>query len=677
MKYAQMIRATIIVFGFMTIAFTHQLRGQNLDSISSTRFEVLWQEKITTSLTATQGKAQPFADALLLNAAISINDTAHVAEILSKYRTIEGASIVALKRTFEDDPLILNALGPLKSNTTKIVSLEQLNIFNEISQSVNAIFGGVLSPPVFIDNISQLVSDRFKEELNIAYIQRLRIELEQPRFRDVKALLPNAFNTLLNNDPVEYKSFVPTLRSAFALDLAAIPEHLPTVILNNQDQLQNAKSLFASALSALHIFNNLDDHPADIIEELAIQPFLEEWPALNQVLDLVSGFSRNFRGVNTLAGWRSLKELSQLQRGQSFELFIGLTLIKERESGIWDAIDSETYQTIKGLLLPDSRPLRKAYQVYDAIGNIQQLVETFNALTTSGLAFNSAQYKTYMQRLLSLLENSIEWGELLEVIDSEANVRQVIELTSQVFGISEQIADQELDQVVVFAISTLQQLFAQADSTDFIRLFSRYANFAVDLINADTSTLALTVLETAALPVQSYRTKRRYPFEVSLNAYPGLFGAIEFLDERDLETINQNNVNVVERDQFTFGFTAPIGLAFSFSKGQYDLNSSPQYASSSIFLSLIDVGALTAFRIQEETDLLPELKFENIFAPGIHYVYGFKNSPISIGGGIQYGPGLRRVSANELSVSASGWRAGIFLGVDIPVLRIFTKKQNL
>ena len=672
-----MIRYISVIFWLLASGFYHFLYSQSLDSTTNARYEALWQEKINATLTATKGKKQPFTDALLLNTAIAINDIEHVIEILSKYYTLNGSNLEALKLAFENDPLIIDGLEQLKPNGGRAVSLEQLNIFNEISQSVNAIFGGVLSPPVLIDNISQLIGDRFKEELNIAYIQRLRIELEQPKFRDVKALLPNAFNTLLNNDPVEYKSFVPTLRSAFAIDLATLPEHLPAVILNNKDQLQGAKTLFASALSALYIFNNLDDHPADIIEELAIQPFLEEWPAFNQILDLMSGLSRNFRGVNTLAGWRSPDELSQLQNGLSFQLFVGLTLIKERESGLFDAIDQASFARIKALLQPGSRPLRKAYQLFDAVGNIQLLLESINALTTSGDADQNKQYRAYLQSLLSLLENSIEWGTLLEVIDSESNVKQVIDLTNQIFAISEQVANQELDQVVVFTISTLQQLFAQADSTDFIRLFSRYANFAVDLINADTSTLALTVLETAALPVQSYRTKRRYPFEVSLNAYPGLFGAIEFLNERDLAPINQNNVSVVERDRFTFGFTAPIGLAFSFSKGKYDLHSSPQYASSTIFLSLVDVGALTAFRIQEETDLLPELKFDNIFAPGIHYVYGFKKTPISIGGGIQYGPGLRRVSANELSVSASGWRAGIFLGVDIPVLRIFTKKQNL
>ena len=148
------------------------------------------------------------------------------------------------------------------------------------------------------------------------------------------------------------------------------------------------------------------------------------------------------------------------------------------------------------------------------------------------------------------------------------------------------------------------------------------------------------VLEAAVLPVGSYRIKRTSRFNISLNAYPGGFIGGELLTPGEQEIKG-------EPLALNLAFTAPVGLAFSWGKVGYKIVKSEKTVdkpeerkrkigpSHSVFLSAIDFGAVVSFRLSGADSGLPEFKWENILAPGLYYMYGFKNSPISIGVGIQ------------------------------------------
>ncbi len=102
--------------------------------------------------------------------------------------------------------------------------------------------------------------------------------------------------------------------------------------------------------------------------------------------------------------------------------------------------------------------------------------------------------------------------------------------------------------------------------------------------------------------------------------------------------------------------------------------------SWSLFLSVLDIGAVTAFRIDDDsTEVLPELRLENILAPGLHIVKGFANSPLSWGVGIQAGPMLRTIRGEEglepkaIFNNKLNYRLHAFLAVDIPLINFKTR----
>ncbi len=308
------------------------------------------------------------------------------------------------------------------------------------------------------------------------------------------------------------------------------------------------------------------------------------------------------------------------------------------------------------------------------MGDVQQQADSLNKIKLEGTGFNPFRYNAYVQSLLGVYQQSIELGNTLELFTNQADIDNILSLSEDILAIAEQVANQDFEQIVVQSVTTLQTLFPPTGQNSFLRQFSRYANFAVDLINADSSNLALTVIETAALPVRSYRTKRRSPLDLSLNVYPGLFGALETFRGNDFEVLQSQTTEDLQNPSGTFGFTAPIGLSLSFGSNKSTLlDETVQKGTFSIFAPLIDVGALTSFRLQDQTSLLPEFSFKNVFAPGLYGIYGFKNSPISLGAGFQYGPELREVTLDNQTIDAKAWRLGVFVGVDIPLIRIFTK----
>ena len=120
-----------------------------------------------------------------------------------------------------------------------------------------------------------------------------------------------------------------------------------------------------------------------------------------------------------------------------------------------------------------------------------------------------------------------------------------------------------------------------------------------------------------------------------------------------------------------------MGLAVS-----KQLNFPFRSGSISLYASLIDVGAVASLRLKNDsTEHLPEIKFENIIAPGLHLVYGIPKTPISIGYGWQRGPQLREVHVPDpgggepINQLVSGYRWAFFLAVDIPLFNIWTRSS--
>lgn len=208
--------------------------------------------------------------------------------------------------------------------------------------------------------------------------------------------------------------------------------------------------------------------------------------------------------------------------------------------------------------------------------------------------------------------------------------------------------EKALQEISDLENQALQLLLKQA----LIRLVDKYGNLLVSLANAKNSDELVAVLEKTAAPVQSYRRKRGNPrFSASINMYAGVAAGLETqLDSLGKKTGNPGGV---------VAFTAPLGVSLDWGVGKYQ--------SLGVFFPLIDVGAITAFRLQDNVSSLPELAWKNVFAPGLYLTWGIGRTPLTLSAGGQYGPALRKVTKQNTTLDAANFRVGMTLTVDIPL----------
>ncbi len=212
----------------------------------------------------------------------------------------------------------------------------------------------------------------------------------------------------------------------------------------------------------------------------------------------------------------------------------------------------------------------------------------------------------------------------------------------------------------------------------------RYGAFIAAMVEAKDAEEIKKAIKAIALPAGSYSIKRKTAHNISLNAYPGLTGGWE------LASNSENS-----RWAFNGGFTALLGVGIHWGNvskinlDKYQNNSDYREVvnrssivknnrflsgqSHSLFLSLIDLGAVVLFRLDDATGALPsDVSFQQIFSPGILYGYGFRNAPISLLGGLQISPQLRKID----ELKANSFRFNLSFVVDIPIVNFHTRKDK-
>ncbi|MFM7852264.1 MAG: hypothetical protein ACKO96_10210, partial [Flammeovirgaceae bacterium] len=108
-------------------------------------------------------------------------------------------------------------------------------------------------------------------------------------------------------------------------------------------------------------------------------------------------------------------------------------------------------------------------------------------------------------------------------------------------------------------------------------------SFFSSIASARDSEEVKAIIQNFALPTGSARIKRVSRFNVSLNAYVGIYGGWEKI--QGLE--NKFNFN-------SYGVAAPVGISICKGHSLFLINTKAEW-STSLFISVIDIGAITAF----------------------------------------------------------------------------------
>lgn len=386
---------------------------------------------------------------------------------------------------------------------------------------------------------------------------------------------------------------------------------------------------------------------------------------------------------------------------------------------------------LKLVLLRDGRALKNAFD-----DNVPQFINDFVFNNTSSLAGRLSllveQTLTIVNAYQNILSNIHSQDNALSFDD----VRKLFDLFGQFtenvtgyFGLSkktegfvnyykinikpfitylsevgEGISTKQYGKVLDGSIAIIKQIDDLKNPADNNKQLARtladlqrYGSFMVNILTAKESEQVETALD-ELVPKGQYQLKNQRNFSVSLSLYPGIFGGMETIKKYQTDA-NGNSITTLPKKSSTKGslaFYLPAGIDFNLGgqtrKNKQDFKDvesgkkdNPQltkkYASYSFFIQVFDFGSVLNYRLtgsdEEDTDenSEPRFTFKQLFAPGVNAMFHFPNSPVVMGAGLNYNPGLRTITQGSNTYHVNALRYGIFAAVDVTALFFHISKK--
>jgi hypothetical protein len=648
------------------------------------------QDPIAASEGALQPLGNPYLDSQYLLQKIDADDIREIVRILVSYGKIpsDSVSFTRVNEILASNIFLKDVLITKVTKIKKYLEESRVDFASHMKKAPEEgapVTGtsplSLFSPTKIADGLGTFIAERFKEELTQRYLQAFRdsIVLNNSKYH-YDVLLPQTYTALLQYENVfDYRSFMTALKEAFKDDL---------------DNLAPNSLLFIQTLKERNVIKikDSDFYLLYYLTDFMVNKIPEGQPATSLFLS-IDQYDHQGKMNQDVVGYLKTASLitanlvdnsneleperiqALLHDKRRLKAFIGLLL--EKENGPLKVL------TIKGVT---------AYQHF-ASSTLEVISPFINSVSNMRLVYK--QFQASKKETQDVIKFSAKIAPHLKSLLQSLNVMTDEELTT-VFGAIghvTNIADFSNEQKYGLIITETLALFDDMglSQTPFFRTFKKYGLFISNVAQAENGQQVKEALDVAALPVGSYKIKRNTFFDISLNAYPGLSAGVEFRSgipaAADVKSANP-----------ILGFSAPVGLGFSWGQVSVKKKASGDTVltendfvlwknnkaiveyfsgrSHSIFISVLDIGAVTSFRlVKDDTETLPEFKWSNIVAPGVYYVNGLKNTPLSWGLGIQYGPQLRSIEKNgtSLELAESQFSIRAFLAVDIPIFNFYAR----
>lgn len=516
--------------------------------------------------------------------------------------------------------------------------------------------GALFSSTSVIDAIARTIVKHFKEELDIAYLQRFRDSLA--KIQEFQLLFPATYKVIENMDPYDYNLFLSTLQESAQSDIATMPDNLKNTLqydLNNQKiKDRDAGYYFLISLDVMNALQK-SEHPAIAFSDISRNGFVDSISDQNvrAVFKTVIILSRSIENADG-NGWVKDEKLFQLAGGSSSSdtlrhLFLGLMYEKEKA----DLQNISVGNTnLKALIDSNATAFLKLANVTlgDA-AKAQRMIADINAKNSAGtLSFDD--YTTYIGSTLDMVKDVVNnWpgGADLHKLKTK-----YIPASEDGLDLVKNAHDKKYGMAFIDAVHICSDIVGDKfiKHSEIIRI---YGAFLMNIAKAQSSSELADALDKAAMPVGSYKVKRSSAFNVCIQSYAGITAGYEWLLPGG-------------KGAFNIGPTAPVGIAFSWgNRDVYKLSGS----SFTVFVPIIDVGAVALFRLDNDTSPLPKtITWRQVLSPGLIFAVGLKNTPVTLFAGAQYSPQLRQV--DNIADNAIRLNAGIV--VDIPLFNLYTRK---
>jgi len=551
-----------------------------------------------------------------------------------------------------------------------------------------------LPSSTFLMGLTKFLVKRTKQELTIAFFRDFQKIVKESE--EMKYLFPATSKVLLKigEDIYRFKAFWDVLRESFLKDLDALVYNLDDYVQqSSRIKKPMVRYMMSDFFKIIELFYDKST-PADVINYLAEDAYLHTItpsidsskfiPVLQSSLSILGLFSKSLESQNTdgAAGyWVQPEKILDLIRTPILaNLYLGLIYQQGKNIKVGKKSFAEHLATLSGGGNAEkARNLLNTFKAFlDKAKALQRLAKDMRtkssnrrrnknapALTESDKELEYDNYFDFTQGICDMMLFAYDFKkELVGASNKEDSlVQQYLSIIGDINGLALSIRKKHYTSALMSTLFIIEKLLPNDQFACQRKVLLKYGTFIASAVNAKTSDEVSDVIAAFALPPGGSAIKKFSKFSIALNAYVGLAAGQEILNDPFTGS------GTLAPSAF-YAVTTPIGLTFNWGF--------KNFGSISILASVLDIGALTAFSFQNNgSGDIPELKFENVLAPGGYIVYGLPKYPVSIGIGAQLGPNLRSVTNGNLVTSVtSGFRWGAFIAVDIPMVSVYTTNKT-
>jgi hypothetical protein len=527
---------------------------------------------------------------------------------------------------------------------------------NKSTKSLLSRIGG-LDITNFADGLAKFLVKRTKQELSVSFFDHFLDDLKSKP--DLQKIFPDTYKVLLTieTEIYQYAAYMQALREAFNKDINNLPLNIGKI------GTLSAEPSFIQGLNFIQIVSG-GTHPAELLNSLSIP-----LNATNNAKDLANAaklvklFSNSLKSKNPNHYWISSDSLRLLANDDdAFKIYLGLIYQLNEQ----DPIIFSNGKGLKDILAWLSLNLSNIGQYKSFITTLIQKAEDLEGYISQlkNIPTRERTYNDYYQ----LYNSSLNLLEFILTVDSIPQFTAITGITvnnvsNQNFFIALRLvgniyleANQKKYGTLIIDVAQLLDILIPGGYT-WRGQFIKYGSFAAAVAQAENSDDVEAAIESVALPSGSSRIKRESKFNISLNAFVGLYFGHE---EEKFSLKHGKKIN-------SYGITAPVGVSGSWGV---------KHSSLGFFVSVIDIGAITAFRFSNDsTKSLSKIELKDIISPGVFFSWGIPKTPISLNAGYQITPYLRSVSLTNNTFSSSYSRFSVSALIDIPLLNFYTKSK--
>ncbi len=548
----------------------------------------------------------------------------------------------------------------------------------------------------FTDGLARFLIQRSKEELNIAFFRNFQTYINNNP--EIQVVFPTTANIMGSLVSYQYNAMLPALRTAFENDFNVLTSSLlnlrETGSYSSYNDRQKeivsflttkpaGRAVCAALIAADEVRKG--ENVADILSLLSTDQLCNTADNLSATLKFSNLLSTSLRSTEPDRIWVTRDELAQLKANETaLKLFFGLVYALNKKDPVTfqvagkakpletllTLVNDQWLEPAKGKAFVNSflSAARQASDLSDITRTILQKKKKGEEITKDDYRLYSASIVSFLTTTARVIPKNTGLDSTLTTIIP--TIQSYLAFVDQGVNCYYDIKTRNYSSLVVH-VSGMYAGIAKNTNTPSKNAsgdFLKYATFMANLLEADGPEAVKNAIEAAVLPVGSSSVKRETYSNIAVNAYLGPFAGNEYL-------------GATGKSKVSLGATAPVGIAFSWGnigngkRGNDSKNTTKGGKSFSLFVPIIDVGAMAAFRLKDpDSETSSQVTLKNIIAPGVYGFWGFGNCPVSFGLGAQVGPQLRTITSASAKLNKNYYvRYGLVLAVDIPLLNLHTR----